>query len=246
MVAELIYGDCLEYLPDIPDNSIDMILCDLPYGVLNRGNDSAQWDYPLDMSKLWAEYERIIKSNGAIVLFGQGMFTAECMIAGKRLWRYNLIWHKTDRPTGFLNAKKMLLRDHEDLMIFYKSLPTYNPQMVYAGPDKRNHSKGKQTSDQTNRCYGDYGKAEVVFSDYKYPRSVLDFPKEKNVLHPTQKPVALCEWLIKTYSDEGDIILDNCMGTGTTGVACKNLNRNFIGMENNPEYFEIAKKRIEE
>lgn len=227
----------------IPDGSIDMILCDLPYGVLNRKNKHAKWDNVIPFEPLWAQYKRVIKRNGAIVLFGQGMFTADLMVSQKDLWRYNLIWNKTDRPTGFLNAKKMPLREHEDIMVFYKDLPVYNPQMVKCAPHQRNHSRGKE---QTNRCYGDIKKFDEVITDEKYPRSIIRIPREEKTMHPTQKPVALCEWLIKTYSNVGDIVLDNCMGSGTTAVACINTNRHYIGFETSEEYCKIAEERVKD
>ena len=241
---DVIYNeDCLIGMDRIPDKSIDMILCDLPYGVLNRQNRHAQWDNTLPFEPLWTQYRRVIKDNGAIVLFGQGMFTAELMISNKAMWRYNLIWNKTDRPTGFLNARRMPLREHEDVMVFYKELPVYNPQMVKCEPHQRNHSRGKMESEQTNRCYGQMRKFDEVITDEKYPRSIIRFPREEKTIHPTQKPVALCEWLIKTYSNEGDTILDNCMGSGTTAVACINTNRHYIGFETDPEYYQYALNR---
>lgn len=241
MDIDTIYNqDCLEGMTNIPDGSIDMILCDLPYGVLNKGNNSAKWDNVIPFEPLWEQYRRVIKKNGAIVLFGQGMFTAELMVSQKSLWRYNLIWNKTDRPTGFLNAKRMPLREHEDIMVFYKELPVYNPQMVKCKPHQRNHSRGRMEKEQTNRCYGEMRKFDEVITDEKYPRSIIRIPREEKTLHPTQKPVALCEWLIKTYSNVGDTVLDNCMGSGTTAVACINTDRHYIGFETDPSYYELA------
>ena len=241
---KLYLGDCLVEMNKIPDGSVDMILCDLPYGVLNKKNADAKWDSVIPYDKLWEQYERVIKPNGAIVLFGSGMFTAKTMMSNPSLWKYNLIWRKDGRVTGFLNAKKMPLREHEDIMVFYKNLPTYNPQMIYA-PDHKNHSRGKQLNKQTNRCYGELHPVADCIMDYKYPRSILNFKKPHPAIHPTQKPVELCEWLIKTYTNEGETVLDNTMGSGTVGIACVRTNRKFIGMENNPEYFEMAKERIE-
>lgn len=165
-------GDCLELMRDIPDGSVDMICCDLPYGVLHRNNPHAQWDNIIPFEPLWDQYERIIKDNGAIVLFAQGMFTAQLMMSNPKLWRYNLVWDKC-RVTGFLNARRMPMRCHEDICVFYKSLPTYNPQMEKCEPHQRNHSRGKQDKEQTNRCYGSFGKAEDVITDEKYPRSIV-------------------------------------------------------------------------
>ena len=233
-------------MQNIPDKSIDAIICDLPYGVLNKGNSSAKWDSVIPFDKLWSSYERIIKDNGIIVLFGQGMFTADLLISNKKLWRYNLVWDKVAK-TGFLNSKRMQLRQHEDICIFYKSLPTYNPQMVKCEPHKRNHSKGNMLNPQKNSCYGSFVETPTIVSDENFPTSIISIPKEHETgkfHHPTQKPVLLLEYLIKTYTDELDVVLDNTMGSGTTGVACKNLNRSFIGIEMDEKYFEIAKERI--
>lgn len=241
---QLLHGDCLELMKDIPDKSVDAIICDLPYEVLNKGNKDARWDKALSMDELWKEYKRLIKDNGAIILFGQGMFTAKMMTSNEKMWRYNLIWRKGGRCSGFLNAKRMPLREHEDIMVFYKKLPTYNPQMVKCLPHQRNHSRGKMLKEPTNRCYGNFGKAEDLISDEKYPRSILDFQRPHPQVHPTQKPVALMEWLIKTYTNENESVLDNTMGSGTTGVACVNTNRRFIGIELDDNYYDIACERV--
>lgn len=243
---QLIHGDCLVEMQKIADKSIDCIICDLPYEVLNKGNKHAQWDKMLPLDKLWEQYKRIIKDNGAIILFGQGMFTAQLMVSNPKMWRYNLIWQKGGRCSGFLNAKKMPLREHEDILVFYKSLPTYNPQMVKCEPHQRNHSRGKQEKEQTNRCYGVFGKAEDIITDYKYPKSILNFKRPHPQIHPTQKPIPLIEWLVKTYTNENELVLDNTMGSGTTAVACVNMNRKFIGIELDENYFNIAKQRIDE
>ena len=239
--------DCLVGMQRIPDGSVDCIICDLPYEVLNKGNKHAQWDRLIPFDKLWKQYERIIKPNGAIVLFAQGMFTAKLMTSNEKLWRYNLIWDKV-RRSGFLNANRMPLRSHEDICVFYKSLPTYNPQMVKCEPHKRNHTRG-DLKEQTNRCYGKFVVTPTIISDEKFPVSIIQQPKEHCVgsfFHPTQKPVALIEYLIKTYTNEGELVLDNCMGSGTTAVAAINTGRRFIGFELQKEYFDIANKRIDE
>ena len=238
--------DCLEGMKRIPDGSVDCIICDLPYEVLNKSNPDAQWDRIIPFDALWAQYERIIKINGAIVLFAQGMFTAKLMMSNERLWRYNLIWDKI-KISGFLNANRMPLRSHEDILVFYKSLPTYNPQMEKCEPHKRNHSKGNLKSPQKNRCYGSFVETPTIISDEKFPKSIVSIAKEHKVghfFHPTQKPVALLEYLIKTYTNEGETVLDNCMGSGTTAIAAIRTKRNFIGFELNKEYFDIANKRI--
>ena len=243
---ELIHGDCLIEMQNIPDKSIDAIICDLPYGVLNKGNINAKWDSVIPFIPLWEQYERIIKDNGAMILFGQGMFSAELMLSNKKLWRYNLIWDKVAK-SGFLNANRMPLRQHEDIVLFYKKLPTYNPQMVKCKPHERNHSKGNMKQPQKNSCYGNFVETPTIISDEKFPTSIISISKpHKNTdyYHPTQKSVECLEYLIKTYTNEGDTVLDNTMGSGTTGVAAVNLNRNFIGIEMDDKYFEIAEKRI--
>lgn len=246
MNVELINGNCLEKMKNISDKSIDMILCDLPYEVLNKGNKNASWDRLLPFDQLWEQYNRIIKDNGAIILFAQGMFTAQLMMSNPDMWRYNLIWDKI-LTGGFLNAKKMPLRSHEDILVFYKSLPTYNPQMTVGKPL---HSKGTsfESKEYTNNCYGNAKPSSNSRSGSteKYPTSIIRFqrPHSSVTVHPTQKSVELCEWLIKTYTNEGETILDNCMGSGTTGVAAVNTGRNFIGIELNEQYFKIAEERI--
>lgn len=243
---ELIHGDCLVEMKSIPDKSIDMILCDLPYEVLNKGNEHAQWDRLIPFDKLWKQYNRIIKDNGAIVLFSQGMFTAQLMMSNPKMWRYNLIWDKV-LTSGFLNAKKMPLRSHEDICVFYKELPTYNPQMTKGEPL---HGRGTsyKNKELTNNCYGTLNSTEEhrKGSTDKYPKSIIRFQKihPSKSVHPTEKSVELCEYLIKTYTNEGETVLDNTMGSGSTGVACANTNRNFIGIELNEDYFKIAEERI--
>lgn len=243
---QLIHGDCLVEMQNIPDKSVDCILCDLPYGQLNKGNKHAAWDVVIPFEPLWKQYKRIIKDNGAIVLFAQGMFTTQLMMSNPKMWRYNLIWQKGGRCSGFLNVKRQPLREHEDICVFYKKQPTYNPQMVKCLPHQRNHSRGKMEKEQTNRCYGKFGKAEDIITDLKYPRSILNFARPHLPIHPTEKPVALMEYLIKTYTNDGDLVLDNCMGSGSCGVAAVNTNRKFIGIELDENYFNIAKKRIDE
>ena len=236
--------DCLEGMKRIPDGSVDCVICDLPYEVLNKCNEKAQWDNIIPMKPLFKEYWRIAKPNAPVILFGQGMFTAQLMMAEHDTWRYNLIWKK-DRPTGFLNAKRMPMRSHEDIAVFYRALPTYNPQMRKGSPSHpRGHKTGKQKG---NACYGSYNieTYSKEMTTEKYPISVLFFEKEKELdMHPTQKPVALIQYLIRTYSNEGDTILDNCMGSGTTAIAAIREKRNFIGFELNKEYYDKACKRI--
>lgn len=247
MEIDRIYqGDCLELIKQLPGKSIDCIICDPPYEVLNKNNKDAQWDRIIPFDELWQQYERVAKDNAAIILFAQGMFTARLMMSNPRLWRYNLIWQKGGRCSGFLNAKKMPLREHEDIVVFYRKQPTYNPQMTKCLPHERNHSRGRQQGEQTNRCYGEFGRAEDIITDLKYPKSILNFNRPHPQIHPTQKPVALIQYLIKTYSNENDLILDNCIGSGTTAVAAIKEKRHFIGMELNKEYYDIACKRVKE
>ena len=282
METDIIYNeDCLVGMKAIPDKSIDCIICDLPYGVLNRNNPQAQWDNIIPFEPLWEQYERVIKDNGAIVLFAQGMFTAQLMMSNPKLWRYNLVWDKINRSTGFLNANRCPLRIHEDIVIFYKSQPTYNPQFTFGQvnhkrgvgrewykqnksgggiwkDDKRRQEErrgydltGKRrdgVSGAKNRCYGNFAVTETKITNEKYPTSIIRMDKEHdgNYHHPTQKPVNLIRWLIRTYTNEGDLVLDNCMGSGTTAVACIKEKRHFIGYEITKEYFDIAQERIKQ
>lgn len=243
----IILGDCLEKMKDIPDGSVDAIITDLPYEVLHKNNPHAQWDRIIPFEPLWEQYERIIKDNGAIVLFAQGMFTAQLMMSNPKLYRYSLVWDKVLK-TGFLNSKKMPLRQHEDILVFYKSLPTYNPQMVKCEPHKRNHSKGNGKHREVNRCYGNYVETPTIISDEKFPTSIISIPKEHingKSYHPTEKPVKLIRYLIRTYTNEGETVLDSCCGSGTTAIAAIREKRNWICIEKSEEYYNIAKKRIE-
>lgn len=236
---KLLHGDCIELMRSLPDKSIDMILCDLPY---QRTKNS--WDTIIPFDKLWEQYERVIKDTGCIALFSDGMFMAELMVSNKKLWRYNLVWDKV-LTSGFLNANKMPLRSHEEVCVFYKNQPTYNPQKVKGLP---NHSKGSPKTNSNNN-YGDYGWVDnsSELGDMKHPKSIISIskPHPSTMVHPTQKPVELMEWLILTYTNTGDTVLDNCMGSGSTGVAAVNLNRHFIGMELDENYFNIAQSRID-
>ena len=234
-------GDCLELMKDIPDGSVDMILCDLPYGTTRN-----KWDSIIPLEELWSQYERIIKDNGCIALFAQTPFDKVLGASNLKLLKYEWIWQK-NKATGFLNAKKMPLKEHENILVFYKKLPIYNPQGLIKKEkptvNKGNRGKKKEGAGGTN-----YGKAtKDSLQEYEnYPKDILNFSVVMTPSHPTQKPVALLEYLIKTYTNEGEIVLDNCMGSGSTGVACKNTNRNFIGFELDEKYFNIAKERLEE
>lgn len=242
---QLILGDCLKEMRNIPNESVDMILADLPYGTLNKQNKSSYWDRMLPLQDVWKEYKRICKPNSAIVLFAQGMFTADLMYSNKPWWRYNLVWDK-GRPSGFLNANRMPLRSHEDICVFYKHLPIYHPQKVKCLDGEQIHANRKRTT-VTNQCYGKFIPSITVPMDEKYPKSVIQFKKEHKIgqfYHPTMKPVQLLEWLIKTYTDPGMVVLDNTCGSGSTGVAATMTGRDFIGIEVNKEYYDIAKRRI--
>lgn len=235
--SKIIYGDCLEKMSLIPDNSIDLICADLPYGV--TANDL---DIMIKPSELWKHYWRIAKPNTAVVLFGQDKFTATMMLSDKN-HRYNLIWDK-DLPTGFLNANRMPLRNHEDIMVFYKQQPVYNPQKVKGLP---NHSKGKPKKTKNNN-YGDFEFVDNkdVLGDMKYPKSILKFqkPHPSIAIHRTEKPIELIEWIVKTYTNTCALVLDNTAGSGTLGVACLNTYRDFILIEKNHDDYEKIKYRI--
>ena len=239
--------DCLEGMKQIPDGTIDAVICDLPYGVLNGESEGGSWDTIIPFEPLWAEYRRVCKPTAAIVLFAQGMFTADLMHSNPKMWRYNLIWKKGDRCSGFLNANRMPLRNHEDIVVFYDKLPTYNPQMRTGFP---NHTRGHGGGKLKNGCYGKFdpwARSEVITTE-KFPLSIIDIAKEHDVnkqFHPTQKPVDLLRYLVLTYTNEGDTVLDNCMGSGTTAIACIKEHRHFIGFELNKEYFDKACKRID-
>ena len=233
---KLLYGDCLELMRTIPDQSVDMVCCDMPYGTTN-----CRWDTALDLQRVWVEYRRITKPNAAIVLFAQLPFDKVLGCSNLPWLRYELIWEKT-HPTGHLNAKKMPMKAHENILLFYNKLPTYNPQKTNGHTRKTAVKRRDETT-----VYGNQSFYEIGYdSTERYPRSVLTFPsdKQRSSLHPTQKPLALVEWLVATYSNEGDVVLDNCMGSGTTGEACKKLKRKFIGIEMDEKYYKIAVERI--
>lgn len=239
--------DCLEGMKLIPDGTIDAVICDLPYGVLNSQSEGGSWDAVMPFEPLWEQYRRVCKPNAAIVLFAQGMFTADLMQSNRKMWRYNLVWKKGDRCSGFLNANRMPLRNHEDICVFYEKLPTYNPQMRTGFP---NHKRGRPSGTLKNGCYGKFdpfAKSKIISTE-KFPLSVIDIEKEHDVtkyIHPTQKPVDLLRYLVLTYTDSGGVVLDNCMGSGTTAIACLKEHRHFLGFELNKEYYDKAVQRIE-
>lgn len=249
ITSKLYHGDCLKIMPTLPAGSVDMILADCPYAQLNRSNPNAAWDVELPLDKLWEQWLRICKENAAIVLFGQGMFTAKLMMSQPKLWRYNLIWDKVLK-SGFLNANRMPLRRHEDICVFYKKMAVYHPQMERCEPHKRNHSKGNMKTPSQNRCYGKFVETPTIISDEKYPSSIISIPKQHingRSYHPTQKPVELLRWLIRTYSDVGGGVVCDCtMGSGSTCVAAVLEKRRYVGIEKEQKYFDIAVKRVHE
>ena len=239
-INKIYLGDCLELMQGISDKSIDMILCDLPYGTTN-----CKWDTVIPFEPLWQQYERAIKDNGAIVLTSAEPFTSFLITSNIKLFKYDLIWHKT-HPKGHLNAKKAFMRAHENICIFYRKPPIYNPQMTTG--HYRKIAKTSYVTDPKKKdgAYGKQNRNTSYDSTERYPLSVISVSNGDmtNVLHPTQKPVALFEYLIRTYTNEGALVLDNCAGSGTTGIACINTNRNFILMEKEENYFHIAQERI--
>ncbi len=248
--------DCLEGMKRIPDGSVDMVLCDLPYGTTQL-----KWDVRLPFDKLWEQWLRVCKTNAAIVLFSSQPFTTDLINSNRKMFKYEIVWKKT-QATGFFNAKKAPLRIHENIIVFYDRLPTYNPIKqqkkghVIVGRKKRNSDYKKITGGFMGKV--GLGKAdtwEYTEDGTRYPTDVIEYSNwngalfgnlDRSVKHPTQKPVDLCEYLIKTYTNEGDTVLDNCMGSGTTAVACINTGRNFIGFEIDEGYWKTSQQRIAE
>ena len=231
-------GDCLELMKDIPDGSVDLILADLPYGTTN-----CKWDTIIPFEPLWEQYKRAIKPNGAIVLTASQPFTSALVMSNPKMFKYEWVWQKT-MAGNFFNANKEPMKKHENILVFYKKPPQYNPQMSYGKP----YSEKKERK----RYYGAFARDKTtsikptINKGTRYPSTVQLFSNgnNRNNGHPTQKPVALFEYLIKTYTNEGDLVLDNVAGSGTTGVACQNTGRNFILMEQEPDYVEIIKQRL--
>jgi len=240
MKQEILHGDCLELMKDIKDSSVDMVLCDLPYGTI-----SCAWDVIIPFDELWEQYNRICKSNAAVVLFASQPFTTDLILSNRKNFKYPLVWNK-NVPTGMSAAKYRPMKYHEDILVFHREQPTYNPIM------KERVGVGKACYKYDHYC-GDSNHVKLDKVKKKYdpdfvqPSSVLDFkvvPNRNGKLHPTQKPVELLEYLIKTYSNENDLVLDNCAGSGSTLLAAKNLNRQFIGIEKEKEYFNICLERL--
>lgn len=247
MSVKLFKGDCLELLNQVKDESIDLVLADLPFGMTAN-----KWDSVIPLAPLFEQYQRIIKPHGAVLLFGMGKFGAQLILSApaKLPYRYDWIWEKT-MPVGFLNAKKMPLRAHENVYVFYKHLPTYHPQMRLGFKPYKNKSNHGQTGDNYRQTSSNNRQTSSNYvpsqsAGERFPIDVIKFSNgNNNYVHPTQKPVDLLQYLIKTYTNEGMTVLDNTMGSGSTGVACVNTGRNFIGMELDEDYFKIAKERIE-
>lgn len=260
---EIYLMDCLDGMKLIPDRSIDMILCDLPYGATARN----KWDEIIPFDKLWEQYNRIIKDHGAIVLTGKQPFTSMMIMSNQKMFKYNMVWRK-NLKTGNLNAKRMPMGAYEDIMVFYKKQPTYNPLLIPRTFQVKCGKKEGKEYDKHTTNYGEQSKKYTSESgDFLTIDDVIDYEDEINFgddwalenemlyfeavhnssgkLHPTQKPIYLFEWLIKTYTNEREIVLDNCMGSGTTAIACINTNRKFLGFEIEKNYFDISQKRIQ-
>ena len=244
----LIQGDCLIEMQNIPDKSIDMILCDLPYGTT-----ACKWDTVIPFEPLWAQYKRIIKDNGAIVLFGSQPFTSALVMSNPTLFKYQWVWVKS-KKTGFTNGKNRPLSQHEDVLVFSKAnvangskiMMKYNPQGLQPIGKVIKGDKNKSIGDTNGQKYYRPSQSKDYVREFtNYPTTVLSVASEGKIMHPTQKPIELMEYLIKTYTNEGEVVLDNCMGSGTTAIACINTNRNYIGFELYQTYFNLANERIE-
>lgn len=248
VINRLFEGDCLEYMDKIPDGSVDMILCDLPYGMTQN-----QWDCYIPLEELWKQYKRVIKQNGAIVLTSNGVFTAKLILSQPNIFKYKWVWEKS-KPTNFLNAKKQPLRKYEDVCVFYKKQPTYHPQMTPGEP----YDKGVR-KDQLCGNYGNFDPVHVASKGERYPTDIIYIKtaeSEGAVYHPTQKPVELGRYMVRTYTNPGDVVLDNTFGSGSFLVAALMEGRNFIGIEKNEnvalfkreeiDYIEVAGKRLKE
>ena len=233
-MIKLYNNDCLKILPTLPDHSVDMVLADLPFGSTRN-----EWDHIIPMDQLWEQYKRLLKVGGVVALFGDEPFSSKLRLSNPKWYRYDWYWTKNN-ATGFLNANRMPLKRVETISIFYPKLPLYNPQKEI-GYKPYTSMTGFKTKN-----YGKFKSIKTVNDGSRYPTNVLTFNKVSKTIHPTQKPVDLLEYLIKTYTNEGMTVLDNVMGSGSTGVACKNLNRSFIGIEKDPDYFKLAEERINE
>ena len=237
LLNQVIKGDCLKVMDKIPDETVDLILSDLPYGTTNN-----KWDFQIPLEKLWEQYFRIIKKNGVIVLTSQGIFTAKLILSCEQYFKYKIVWEKS-KSTNFLNAKKQPLRKHEDICVFYKKKPTYNPQMTSGLPYNKGFRKNQFTG-----SYGLFNSVHVKSEGERYPTDVIYFKtaeSEGKVVHPTQKPIELGRYLIKTYTNPGDVVLDNASGSGSFLVAALLEGRNFVGIEKNEEVHLFKNKEID-
>jgi site-specific DNA-methyltransferase (adenine-specific) len=244
MKNEIINGDCLEVMKEIPDKSIDMICCDLPYGTT-----ACKWDVVIPFDLLWGAYNRVIKNNGAIVLFGSQPFTSALVMSNPKMFKYEWIWEK-HKGTGHLNVKKQPMSNHENILVFGKSSIKYIPQMKEGVPYKlrKSHNISPEGIVYNGSMPLNVGYSKEYDSSKRYPLTIQKFDnhnQKQERFHPTQKPVKLLEYLVRTYTNEEDIVLDNCAGSGTTGVACVNTNRNYILIEKEKKYYDIIKERIE-
>jgi site-specific DNA-methyltransferase (adenine-specific) len=242
-VNKIYQGDCLEVMKLISNESIDMVLCDLPYGTT-----ACKWDVIIPFESLWEQYKRIVKENGAICLFSSQPFTSILVTSNLKMFKHEWVWVK-NTSTGMMLAGKAPMKRHECIEVFGRSAVKFNPQKVLGSETSQNHSKkGYAYKNRGSRLYNVEGGVPFVWNEFVNPHSVLPCDsvgnRDKQKVHPTQKPVALCEYLIKTYTNEGDLVLDNCAGSGTTGMACKNINRNFILIERDPHYVEITNERL--
>lgn len=238
---KIYFEECLHGMSKLPSKSIDLVLCDLPYG-----STKCSWDVVIPFEPLWEQYERLIKPNKAIILFGTGLFFQKLILSNEKMFKYDLVWKKSKSGSAF-TAKYRPLAKHENIAVFGKGKVTYNPQLEAGKPyyRKRKANKGDKPN---NHKLGVVSESETVNTGFRYPGTILDFPQKwrrQDQLHPTQKPVELFEYLISSYSNEGDIVLDNCMGSGTTAIACINTGRNYVGFENDPKIFSDCQKRIE-
>ena len=247
MRSVLVHADCFDVFPYIADKSVNLILCDLPYGITAK-----DWDKILPMNKLWKEYERIIKDNGCIVLFAQGIFSHKLVMSNEKLYKYQWVWVK-NQPSGITTANIRPMRNHEDILVFYKKQPTYNKQLVKSKiTDRKTGGKNGKHKANSSDVHGmkiveKINNPDNILKDYVNPRTVIEYdipPLAKGRLHQNQKPLDLCKMLISTYSNEDDIVMDNCMGSNTTGLACKELNRQYIGIEKDKNYYDVSVSRV--
>ena len=237
LINKIHQGDCLKVMKKIPDGSIDMVMCDLPYGTTQN-----KWDSVIPLDKLWKEYKRIVKPNGAIVLTSQGIFTAKLILSNKKMFKYKIVWEKS-KPTNFLNAKKQPLRKHEDVCVFYKKQPLYVPQMKEGTP----YNKGVRKN-QLSGSYGDFKPVEVKSEGKRYPTDIVYFKtaeSEGEVFHPTQKPIELGRYFIRTFTKENEVVLDNACGSGSFMVAAVLEGRNYIGIELNEDSVQFKNKETD-